>query len=389
MRKKIVIVDNSTWNIYNFRLSLIKKLKAEGYLVVVVAPVDKYIHYLNDSYFTKHIPLRHLFPQTRNVFKDFLFTWELYRIFKRERPDLVLNYTIKPNIFGSLAARMARVSAIATITGLGYTFLHQGGWNQLVPWLYRLAFQKVKKVVFYNSDDRNEFVDFQITSKEKSTIIPGSGVNTNHYRPLFKRGHDRDKFVFLFIGRLLYDKGLQEFVDAARRLKRISPFSEFWVIGELNSKYPNAVPEEKLLEWISAKQIRYFGEAQDVRKYIKQANVVVLPSYREGVPRSILEAMAMCKPIITADTAGCRETVQEGKNGKIVPVKDSEALAGAMLELFHAGEEELEKMGYYSRQKVLTTFDDKRISEQFFQMINQTLTVHTSDKKAPSLQAKH
>ncbi|MCB0375565.1 MAG: glycosyltransferase family 4 protein, partial [Sinomicrobium sp.] len=303
MRKKIIIVDNSTWNIYNFRLSLIKKLKAEGYLVVVVAPVDKYIHYLNESYFTKHIPLRYLSPQTRNGFRDLMFVWELFRIFRSERPDLVLNYTIKPNIFGNLAARLAGVPSLATITGLGYTFLNRGIIHFLVPWLYYWAFRKVRKVVFYNPDDREEFIKRQIVPAEKSTVIPGSGVNTNHFRPLPKSG--TNKFVFLFIGRLLYDKGLREYVEAARQICDLTPDAECWVIGEFSGKYPNAVTEKQLLTWIAAKHIRYFGEAQDVRKYIKQANVVVLPSYREGVPRSLLEAMSMCKPIITTATAGC------------------------------------------------------------------------------------
>ena len=305
MRKKIVIVDNSTWNIYNFRLNLIKRLKAEKYEVIVVAPVDEYIHYLNESYFTKHIPLNFLAPQSKNIFRDLMFIWELFRIFRKEKPDLILNYTIKPNIFGNFAAKLAGIPSMSTITGLGYTFLNDNFLNRQVVHLYKIAFRKVKKVVFYNQDDQQLMVQQNIINADKSCVIPGSGVNTNHFRPLPLPNSDR--FIFLFIGRLLYDKGLREYVEAAKYLRSITNNIECWVIGELNQN-PAAISKEQLLKWVEDKHIKYFGTAKDVRKYIKQAHTMVLPSYREGIPRSVTEAMAMAKPIVTTNVAGCKES---------------------------------------------------------------------------------
>ena len=175
MKKKIAIVDNSTWNIYNFRLSLIKHLKLEGYRVVVIAPVDEYILYLNESYFTRHISLRFLSPQNKNPLKDLLLTYELYRIYREEKPDLILHYTIKPNIFGNIAAAMAGIPSVSTITGLGYSFLHKGLINKLVPRLYRLAFKSVKKVVFYNHDDKALFI-------KQKLLVPGKGTIHSRFR---------------------------------------------------------------------------------------------------------------------------------------------------------------------------------------------------------------
>lgn len=386
MRKKVLFVDNSTWNIYNFRLNLIKRLKSEGYEVIVVAPVDEYIHYLNESYFTKHIPLKFLAPQSKNIFRDLLLIIELFRIFRQEKPDLVLNYTIKPNIFGNFAARLAGVASFSTITGLGYTFLNNSLINRQVLHLYRLAFKKVKKVVFYNQDDRSLMIKKKLLNPDKGVVITGSGVNTNHFRPLPMPASD--KFIFLFIGRLLYDKGLREYVEAAKYLRQISPNMECWIIGELNHN-PAAVPKATLLKWIEDKHIKYFGTAKDVRKYIKQAHAVVLPSYREGIPRSVLEAMAMAKPIVTTEVAGCRETVEDQGNGYLVPVKNPQALAEAMLQLYYKSEEELMVMGAHSRQRALDLFDDKIITTNYLNLITkefiaevQVQLTNTSDKQS-------
>lgn len=382
MKKKIAIVDNSTWNIYNFRLSLITRLKQDGYRVVVIAPVDEYILYLNESYFTRHIPLKFLSPQNKNPFKDLLLTWELYRIYKEEQPDLILHYTIKPNIFGNIAAAMARIPAISTITGLGYSFLHKGLINRLVPKLYKLAFRSIQKVVFYNPDDLQLFVNRKILPPGKGTIIPGSGVNTDHFYPVPKKAHAR--FVFLFIGRLLYDKGLREFVEAARHVKQIIPQAECWVLGELNSRNPAAISKTDLLNWIEEKHIRYFGVTRDVRLFIRKADAIVLPSYREGIPRSILEAMAMSKPIITTSVAGCKETVEQDKNGFIVPARDALSLAEAMTKLYHLSAEELNAMGDYSRQKAVEEFDIRIIAKHYLKLIRSIIDSPQNPSKIPT-----
>lgn len=370
MQKTIAIVANSTWNIHNFRLGLIKRLKAEGYNILVIAPVDEYIHYLNESYFTKHIPLKKLHPQSKNPLKDLSLVWELFQIYKREQPDLILHYTIKPNIFGNIAAKLARIPAIATVTGLGYTFLAKNFMNKLVKRLYRYAFQNIPKVIFHNEDDQQLFIDQGITTAEQSLVVPGSGVNTNYFRPISTH-HNQEKFVFLFIGRLLYDKGIIEFVKAAKELKAKIPTAEFWVIGQAETKNPSVVSKSDLLKWVEARYIHYMGPTKDIRKFIKKADAVVLPSYREGTPRAVLEGMAMGKPIITTNTPGCRSTVD--RNGFLVPVKDSKALAQAMLDLYHLDMATYKKMSEKSRQLALDIFDEKHIVDRYFSLIQPLL----------------
>lgn len=373
MRKKIAIVDNSTWNIFNFRLGLIRQLKNAGYEVVVIAPVDEYIRYLNETGMVQHIPLRYLAPQSTNIFRDLALIFELWGIYAKEKPHLILHYTIKPNIFGNIAARLAGIPAISTITGLGYTFLHRSLINRMVPGLYRLAFKWTRRVIFYNKEDFDLFIQRRIIPAGKGAIIPGSGVNTNHFRPLTKP--DNHSFVFLFIGRLLYDKGLREFVEAAQAVRKRNPLVECWIIGELNAKNPATVRQEQMLKWMEEGHIKYWGIASDVRHFIRRAHVVVLPSYREGVPRSILEAMAMGTPIITTDTAGCRDTIKAGLNGWLTPPANAVALSDAMFEACSIGEEELSQMGEYSRQIALAEFDEKIITGKYLNIINKLLQI--------------
>ena len=380
MSKTIALVANSTWNIYNFRQPLIKQLKAAGFRVLVIAPVDEYIHYLNDSYFTRHIPLRFMAAQRKNPFWDLLLLWEIYRIYRRERPDLALHFTIKPNIYGGLAARWAGVPCMPTVTGLGYTFLHNGLLGQLARRLYRLAFRSAARAIFHNEDDRQLFIQEGLIPESRSLAIAGSGVNTNHFRPLPQP--DTDKFIFLFIGRLLHDKGIREFAAAARQLCRLAPRAECWVVGQLNPEYPAAVTQQELLQWIEEQHIHYLGSTKDVRPYIKQAHALVLPSYREGLPRAILEAMAMGKPVVTTDTAGCRETVEPARNGYLVPARDPAALAEAMLQLYHLSAEEQQAMGDYSRKKALQEFDEKIIVEAYLELCREVLAGGKEEARA-------
>lgn len=383
MQKKIALVTNSTWNIYNFRQGLIKRLHSEGYEIIVIAPVDEYIHYLNESYFTKHIPLKHLAPQSKNPAKDLLLTKELYQIYKKESPDLILHYTIKPNIFGSIAAKLTGLNSISTITGLGYTFLNKGLTNSIVKRLYRYAFQKLQKVIFHNSDDRQLFLDNRIIKEQQAKIIPGSGVNTNYFRPLSVTAN-QSKFVFLFIGRLLYDKGIIEFVKAAKQLRNRLPKAEFWVVGESEAKNPSLVSKSDLLQWVEGQFIHYLGPTNEIRKYIKKADVVVLPSYREGMPRAILEGMAMGKPVITTDTAGCKETVDG--NGIIVPVKNAAALANAMEKIYHLDGSAFKRMSLQSRRLALEVFDEKIIIDQYLEIIQAICPVNRTKPKSTNAQ---
>lgn len=368
--KKVIVVANTTWNIFNFRMGILRKLIREGKEVVVVAPVDTYIHYLQQLPTVRHIPLKHLNPQGKGPIRSLLLLWELYRIYRAERPDVILHFTIKPNIFGSIAARWAGIRSIPTVTGLGYTFLHGSWLNQLAIQLYRFAFAGLDCVIFHNQDDRQLFERLSIVPQSRSHVLCGSGVNTNYFRPLPKPQGDR-RFTFLFIGRLLYDKGIKEFVEAAAYLRQWAPEAGCAVIGELVSSNPDAVPKDKFFQWIENQFIDYHGTVTDVRPFIKNCDVLVLPSYREGMPRAILEALAMGKPIITTDVPGCREAISP-ETGLLVPARDGTALAKAMMFLYHKDEQEIHRMGEAARERAVRVFDERRIIEAYAQICQGT-----------------
>lgn len=379
--KKIVIVDNAAWSIFNFHLSLIKKLTSLGYQVIIATPVDEYISKINKNYYKKYIPLKYLNPQRKSPLRELLFIKELHSLFKKEQPGLVINYTIKPIIFGNIAARLASVPTISFITGLGYTFLNPSLVNGLIRKLYKWSLKKTERLIVLNQDDFKIVTKNKPSLTAKTIIFPGTGINTNFFRPLPNSRQD-EKFVFLFIGRLLYDKGIREFVEAAKQVRKICKKSEFWVVGDLNHGNPSTVSKEAFLKWTESKTIRYFGTTKQIRKFIKQSDVVVLPSYREGVPRSIMEGMSMEKPIITTNVAGCRDTVVNNVNGYIVPPKDASALTQAMMKIYNLSDDELLEMGSEGRRLVLEKFDEKIIVSSYLKLLNEIFAVEERKKRS-------
>ncbi len=367
-----MVVANTTWNIYNFRLSLLQLLEKRGYQIVIVAPLDEHIIYLNDLKNGSHLHVHSLNRKGMNPLKDFSFFFELYNIYRREKPDLVIHYTIKPNIYGNLAAFLRGIPSICVVTGLGYSFIHNGWVKKLTDALYRFSFWGAKKVLFENQDDRTLFIENHLSAACKSVATKGCGVDTAYFKPQSRRRLD-DRKVFIFIGRLLYDKGITEFVAAARRIRAQNPKADFWVLGELDYDNLAAVSEALLTDWIETGVIKYYGNVADVRPYIADADVVVLPSYREGMPRAILEGVSMGKAVITTDAAGCRETVEEGQNGFLVPVKSVTKLANSMQLFCDMSAEALAEMGVKSRLKAVQEFDQAIINQTIVQIVEQTL----------------
>lgn len=365
-----------------------KRLTAEGYQVTVATPVDEYIRYLDQTDFNQHIQLKRLAREGKNPVQDLLLLWELFRLYRRLKPDLVLHFTIKANIYGSLAARLAGVPAVAVVTGLGYTFLHPHGWNYFIPWLYRVAFGRLAKLVTYNPDDQAVFINNNIVEAERCIMMPGSGVPTKRFQPLPKLDEVGRKFIFLFIGRLLWDKGLMEYLHAAREIRKTRTDVECWVVGDYRESNPSGVPKSQLLEWVENQDIRYIGRVMDVRTIIRQADVLVHPSYREGIPRVVIEAMSMAKPVITTNVAGCRETVQHGKNGFIVPPKDAGALALAMETMLDFTPSELEKMGNWSRELACQLFDENIVTSAYLKLFDELFGIKKGEpakQKGPAI----
>lgn len=340
----------------------------ENYEVFVIAPLDEYIEYKEKFPGVKHIPLKNLNRNNTNPLKDLQLIMELKRIYNEIRPDVILHYTHKPNIYGGIAAKLNKIKSIAVVTGLGYAFIHKGWLNTFTKKLYSLVGKYHSKIIFENQDDLKYFIEEKLIRADKGIAIKGCGVDTAIYLP-YLNGKKEEKVYFTFLGRLLYDKGIVEFVEAARQIKSEIKDVEFWVLGELDAENPSRVEKKELLGWIEDGIIVYQGFQKDVRPYIAKSDCIVLPSYREGMPRIILEAMSMAKPVITTRTAGCRETVIENISGYLVNVEDVEDLVKAMKEMINIGNEKRVEMGKAGRELAIKEFNSEKIAQALFEII--------------------
>ena len=368
--KRIALVANSTWNIHNFRLNLLDKFIGEGHDVIVIAPVDQYIEYKEKYPAVKHVALRSMDRDSTNPLKDLLLIAELTRKYKRLKPDLVIHFTNKPNIYGAIAARRAKVDSIAIVTGLGYAFIHNGFIKSVTTALYKYTSKYHKKFIFENIEDRELFENENIITRGQGISVKGCGVNTTYFHP-YPNQKVNEAMVFSFVGRLLYDKGVKEFVEAARIIKLRHPKTQFWLVGELDPDNPATVEKDELIEWVDSDIVYYHGFQRDVRPFISKSDCVVLPSYREAIPRTITEAMAMAKPVITTDTAGCREAVEVEVNGYLAKLRDANDLAESMQKIISLTKEERKSMGQAGRNIVMNQFDDRLIANHIYDIISK------------------
>lgn len=369
MRKKVIVTLNTAWNLLNFRSGLIRALIAEGYEVVVVAPLDKYVEYL-PALGCRFVPLP-MDNQGTNPVCDLLLFWRFLRLLSIEQPDVCLGYTIKPNVYGSLAARALGIPMINNITGLGAVFI-KGDWlNHLVKGLYRVALFRSQKVFFQNDDDRQIFIKGGLVPEGVADLLPGSGIDLIKFSPTpLPR---KTSVLFLLIARMLWDKGVGEFVEAARLLKLRGVDAEFCLLGFLDVKNPAAISQKQMNDWVAEGAIRYLGVSDNVRQEIALADCVVLPSYREGTPRTLLEAAAMSRPIVTTDAVGCREVVDDGVNGYLCKPKDVSDLADKMERIVFMPYTEREAMGLRGREKVEREFDEQIVIDKYLSAIKAVL----------------
>lgn len=370
-KKKIGIVLNTAWNIHNFRLGLIRALITAGYDVVAIAPEDQFVPSILETG-AQFIPLTQLSRKGVNPFKDWMLYRELCAIFEKTQLEAVLLYTIKPNIYGNWAARRVGIPSIATVTGLGYSFMQKGVVHQIVKRLYRSAFRKAPCIAFQNRDDKKLFEELRLCTPSQTLLIKGSGIDTNYFQPSLQT-RTEENFVFLFVGRLLYDKGMRELLQAAEKLQAARANTVFWIVGGIDEGNPSAIQKELLEQYEEQGAVKYLGRSSDVRSIMQQADAVVLPSYREGLPRVMLESLAMGKPIITTDVAGCRETIRDGKNGFCVPAQDSTALFEALIKMRDLSLQERQVMGAVGREMALEEFDERIIVGHYLEKLKQLL----------------
>lgn len=370
---KIALVASIAWTLWNYRLALIHALEQAGYEVVLIAGDDASRLKLERHTRTKFFPLKHINRSSLSPFANLRLLFELYRSLRRVKPDVVCLFTIRPNTLGNFAAAALGIPAISTIEGMGISGSNKWWLRKLMLLLYRLAFRSAKKVIFLNKDDYQEFVEKQVVHPSKSLLIPGPGINLEHFSPRKKQQKSKG-IVFLFVARLLSEKGIREFAQAARIIKSEGHHAKFRVLGSTDSGNPTSIEAVELTQWINEGILQYDGFVDDVRPAIAEADVLVLPSYyREGVPRSVLEGMAMGKMIITTESVGCRDTVEDEGNGYLVPPRDAGALAEAIKKTLALSDAQIQAMGQKSREKVEREFSDGMVLPRYLELVRGIL----------------
>ena len=362
---KIAIVLNTSWNIYNFRMNFIRSLQAEGHEVHTIAPKDPYTDRLIEAGCIHHNVK--MDSRGANPVKDFLLVLEFWSIYRNVRPDVILHYTIKPNIYGTLAAALLRIPSINNVCGLGTVFLKNGIVSRIALGLYKLAFRYPQKVFFQNPDDFRLFTERKLISPALADLLPGSGVDLNRFAPVPYKKNER--FTFLLISRLITDKGVLEFIEAVKKLKSSGLNARFQVLGAKDPEHKRGIRLDTIQSWIQNDVIEYLGTTDDVRSFINSADCVVLPSYREGAPRTLLEAASSSKPIVATNVPGCNHVVTDQYNGLLCNLKDADDLAQKMRTMAELDESELRRMGENGRKKVESEYSETLVISKYLQAI--------------------
>lgn len=365
----IAIVANTAFNLYNFRLGLIRALKQEGHRVLAIAPEDEYTGLLRAEGI-EFTALKHLARKGTNPLHDLRLMWEFRTIYQSQHIDVALQYTIKPNIYGTLGARLSGTKAVCTVTGLGYTFLNRSLASAVAHRLYRLAFASAYRVLFQNEDDLQTFLEDKLVDKSRTMLVPGSGIDTTYFHPSFCTPEPgKDKLHFLMIGRLLKDKGVCEYAAAARAILDKGLAAEFHLLGEIDKDNPSAISEETLKQWTAGNILLHHPHTRDTRPLICAADCIVLPSYREGMPRVILEGMAMARPCIATEAPGCRDAVEEEASGFLCEVADAASLQAAMERFLALSAQERIQMGKRARQRVEQYFSSSIVNYSYITLL--------------------
>lgn len=365
--KKIAIASNSAWSIANFRLGLARGLMAAGYEVIAIAPPDEHVPRI-ESAGLRFVPM----PMNRmgtNPLQDLALLHRLLVVLRRERPLAYLGFTIKPNVYGGLACRWLGIASIHNITGLGFVFARRSLVTYVATTLYRWGLGSAQQVFFQNAGDRAMAQAQQIVPANRTALLPGSGVDTQHFTPRPQTAAPGTPFRFLLCARVLWDKGVGEYVEAGRLLRAAGCQAEFQLLGPLGDANPTAIDQAQFDQWVKEGLLRYLGTTDDVRDALAGADCVVLPSYHEGMSRSLLEAASMAKPIVTTDVPGCRETIVDGKTGLLCQLRNAVDLAEKMHRLMALPPQQLKTMGRLGREHVEREFDERIVVERYLAAI--------------------
>ncbi|WP_449042340.1 glycosyltransferase family 4 protein [Paracoccus sp. (in: a-proteobacteria)] len=356
----VLITSNTAWNIYNFRKPLVQALIADGHRITVLAPPDdaaKELQALGCGFRPLAMDAKGI-----NPLNALGLVREMRRAFEKERPDIVLGFTIKNNLFGTVAA--GNIPFIPNVTGLGTAFLSGRLLRFVAEALYRWAFAKVPVVFFQNEDDQKLFLSRRLVRPEQARLLPGSGIDLEYFKPMGPR-ISNSPLVFLMVARLLRDKGVVEFVEAAREVRRHHPNVRFQILGAVGVENRSAIDIQTLTKWQDEKTIEYLGVTSDVRPFIADADCVVLPSYREGAPRTLIEAGAMERPVIATDVPGCRSVVAAEVTGLLCAPRDAASLADACLRFIALPAARRAEMGRAGRQRMKDYYDQALVIDAY------------------------
>lgn len=372
---RILFVVNVDWFFLSHRLPLARAARDAGFEVHVATSLGECRDTIRaEGFFAHHVPFSR---KGTNPVGEFRTLWEVLRLYRRVRPDLVHQVTIKPVVYGGAAARLARVPAsVCALTGLGHMFVARGpraslGRAMLRPFLRFALGHPNGRTVFQNPDDRNAFVSTKLVESRRAVLIRGSGVNMVQFSPTEE---PEGPPLVVLPARMLRNKGVGDFVDAARRVRADGVAARFALVGRIDPGNPLAVPESELLEWDREGVVEWWGYRDDMPGVFTHSHVVCLPSsYGEGVPKALIEAAASGRAIVTTDTPGCREIVRHGENGMLVPVRDAGALAAALKALIE--DPALRRgMGRRGREIAAAEFSVEKIVEETLALYRDLLS---------------
>jgi len=368
-RPVVVLSANNCWNLVNFRGPLLTGLQAAGYRLVAFAPLDSHADDLRQrGVEVQPVPIAR---SGMNPLIDARLLVRYVRMLRKLRPAAYCGFTIKPNVYGAIAARLAGVPAINNVTGLATPFLSEGLVWAVAERLYRFAFKRSTTVFYHNEEDLRLMLERNVVRPDQGRLIPGSGVNLEHFKPA---GDPADgPMRFLFFGRLILHKGIREFIDAVRQVRALLPDARFQLLGNPDPGNPTSVSEQELQSWIAEGIVEHLGEHRDVRPYIRAATVVVLPTYREGMSRALLEGAAVGKPLIGTDVAGSRDLIEDGVTGLLCRERDAASLADAMLTMARMEPKALQAMGTAGRAKMKREFSEEVVVRAYLDALGKAI----------------
>ena len=370
---KIILCANTSWYLWNYRVGLIRELLMAGNEINVLAPLDQ-----TSEKLAKLGCIVHSIPMNRkgsNVLQEIFLVLKFYKHVKKVSPDILITFTIKPVIYIGLIARVLRIPIVPTITGLGTAFIRKNWITKVVKWLYKLGLSSAERVFFQNLEDQNLFLATGLVKIGQAEQIPGSGIDLVRFSfsPIVV-SNDISPTVFLLAGRMLWDKGIKEYVEAAKIVKDVDSSVEFQLLGEIGSDNISAIPRQTISSWQEAGIVRYLGVASDVRIYMEQADCVVLPSYREGLSRTLLEAGAIGRPVVASRVVGCKDVVDDGKTGLLCNPRDPADLAEKLLKFIDLSRIDKANMGREARTKIEQEFDEQDVIQRYCHVISHSGT---------------